>query len=349
MGDAAHDGAWSAGVEVPAVTRWFEGHVPGVRPPLDFELIAGGYSMMTFKVVDADGGVWILRRPPLRHLLPTAHDVGREYRVMSALADSRVPLPHIFGFCDDTAVTGAPFYVMEFVAGAVLHDRATAEGWLDEAGRRRAGVHLIDILVDLHSVDPDAVGLTTLGKKEAYLARQVHRWYKQFELSKTRELPLLASLRDELVARMPPQTEATIVHGDFRLGNCICDRGGNIKAVLDWEVCTLGDPLADISYVVAMWPHPEDPYPQGESGATMAAGFPRQQELLERYAAGSDRDLSGIGYYLAFHFWRMACINEEVHARYLGGAYGEPQVMTAIRDSVEYFAGLGRDVLATVR
>lgn len=348
MEHATPDEAAAKGIDVRGVTGWFQENVEDVDPPLAFELVCGGHSNLTFKVTDTGGHAYIVRRPPLRHLLPTAHDVRREYRAMSALADSPVPLPRMYGYCADAAVTGAPFYVMSFVEGAVLHDRATVERFLDEPARRVAAEHQIDILVDLQSIDPDAVGLGDLGPRVDYISRQIRRWFKQFELSKTRELPLMQELRDELQARIPLQRETTIVHGDFRLGNCICEPTGRIAAVLDWEVSTLGDPLNDIAYVIAMWPHPDDPYPPGDAAPSMAPGFPSQRVLLERYAKRSGRDVSRIGYYLAFHFWRIACICEEVYARYKNGAYGEPREISDLRDGVEIQAELARRVLDEV-
>lgn len=314
------------GIDLLAVTAWFEKELHGVRPPLVFELIAGGHSNLTYKVTDASGTLHVLRRPPLHHVLPTAHDVGREHRIIAALGKTSVPVPPALGFCADPGVTGAPFYVMEFVPGHVLHDVDIASSALDQGARRAAGEAFIDVLADLHAVDPDAVGLGDLGRKEGYIARQLKRWYGQWEQSKTRELPAVDQVHEILRSRIPEQGRASVVHGDYRLGNCICDDRGTIAAVLDWEICTLGDPLADLGYVLATWSHPSDPLPSALRAPSMAPGFLPRRDLLDRYAKRSGRNVSLIDFYVAFSFWKSACIVEGVYARYLGGALGKTPV-----------------------
>ncbi len=316
------------GLDVPKLTRWFEDHIPGTRPPLDFELISGGQSNLTYKVSDRAGSAYILRRPPLKRLSRSAHDVSREFRVMLALAGSRVPVPSVAGFCSDPAVIGANFHAMKFVPGTVLHDRETAERVLDERGRLNAANQLTDVMAELHAIDPDSVGLGELGKKQDYVARQIKAWYKPHHS------PLIAEVRDELSSCIPEQGPATLVHADFRLGNCLLDGDGRIMAVIDWETCTLGEPLADVAFNLVWWPKPDDPFPPVDA-PSMAAGFPSRREVLERYELKSGRDLSCFDFHLAFQYWRLACIGEDVHARYQRGAYGESKEVPEVKETAE--------------
>jgi aminoglycoside phosphotransferase (APT) family kinase protein len=248
--------------------------------------------------------------------------MGREHRIISALGPTDVPVAPAIGFCDDESVNGAPFYVMGYVHGHVVRDAEVARTVYDEAQRRAAGESIVDVLAAIHAVDPDAVGLGDLGRKEGYIQRQLKRWYGQWEKSKTRELPAVDEVHDRLLGGVPEQGPATIVHGDYRLDNCMLGEDGRINAVLDWEICTLGDPLADVGLLMVYWTDPD------ESSALLTAptqieGFPRRKELLDRYAATSGRDLSHVDYYVAFGYWKLACIVEGVYARYVGGAMGK--------------------------
>lgn len=320
------------GINEAPVTEWLAARIPGLEPPLTFTLIAGGHSNLTYRFVDDRGAAYVLRRPPLGHVLESAHDMGREHRIVAALAGSGVPVAPTYGLCDDVAVNGAPFYVMGFVDGAVLHD-AEAAARLAEPERAALGAHVIDVLAALHGIEPDSVGLGDLGRREAYLARQLNRWNKQWLASKTHEIPEMEETARLLEARMPEQKGAAIVHGDYRLGNMIVGQGA-IRAVLDWELCTLGDPLADVGYLLNSWSQP------GEAAAdlspTAVGGFPTREALCERYTAATGRDLTGINYYRAFSHWRLAAIGQGVYKRYLVGAMGERRDMDldAYRDGV---------------
>jgi aminoglycoside phosphotransferase (APT) family kinase protein len=316
-----------AGIDVEAVTAWFADHVPAARPPLRFIQIAGGRSNLTFEVTDAADGKWALRRPPLHSVLASAHDVGREARIMSALAPTDVPVPTVAGHCADEAVNGAPFFVMDFVQGHILRDPATAEALAPEA-RGHAAEELIDGLVRIHAVDPDAVGLGELGRKDGYIARQLRRWHGQWEQSKTRELPLVDQVHERLAERIPEQGPPAIAHGDYRLDNTIVSAHGDLLAVLDWELCTLGDPLADLGALIVYWSRP---YGQGATGA---AGFPPLDDLVARYAQRSGRDVSGLAYYDAFASWRLAVILEGVYARTRAGAYGDFRAIDGLEEAV---------------
>jgi aminoglycoside phosphotransferase (APT) family kinase protein len=307
------------GIHNENVTAWFEQNVAEVTMPLSFELIAGGHSNLTFAVTDAAGKCYVLRRPPLGHVLESAHDMGREHKIISALAGSTVPVAATLGLCTDLTVNEAPFYVMEYVAGPVLHDVEIA-AQLSNEERYDLGLQVVDVLAALHQIDPDQVGLGDLGRKEAYLARQLKRWNRQWEASKTHEIPAMEETSKLLAEQMPEQIGATIVHGDYRLGNMIID-AGKLRAVLDWELCTLGDPLADVGYLLNAWTQPGEN--EGDMTPTAAGGFPDRDVLSQRYTAATGRDLSGINYYRAFSHWRLAAIGQGVYKRYLVGAMGE--------------------------
>ncbi len=307
------------GINEERVTRWLSQRIPDLRPPLTFSLIAGGHSNLTFRFVDRRGASFVLRRPPLGHVLESAHDMGREHRIVSAMAGTEVPVAPTYGLCEDPEVNGAPFYVMGYMPGKVLHDGETAKS-LPEEERYALGLHVVDVLARLHRINPDDVGLGDLGRKEAYLARQLKRWTKQWEASKTHEIPEMEATARLLEERMPEQVGAAIVHGDYRLGNMIVG-DGRIRAVLDWELCTLGDPLADVGYLLNSWVEPGEP--GAELVPTGVGGFPGREEIRARYEEATGRDLGAINYYRAFSHWRLAAIGQGVYKRYLVGAMGD--------------------------
>ena len=315
------DSAAPDGIDVAGVSAWLSTHAPDATPPLRFSLIAGGRSNLTYTVTDAAGQRFVLRRPPLGPLLPSAHDVAREHRIMAALAGSAVPVPPLVGLCTDEAVTGAPFYVMRFVDGLILREPESVQP-VPEPIRTAAAGSLIDVLAALHAVDPDAVGLGDLGRKGGYVERTIRRWRGQWEKSKTREIPLIDELADRLAANIPAAGPARIVHGDYRLDNTlISPEDGSVQAVLDWELCTLGDPLADVGMLLVYWAEPDDEFAAVWS-ATASPGFPGRKAVADRYTAASGRDLSEIDYYVALGYWKIATILEGVYARYASGAYG---------------------------
>jgi aminoglycoside phosphotransferase (APT) family kinase protein len=338
MADEAteQDGTVAApdGIDPQPLEAWFGENVSGVDFPLRFERIAGGHSNLTYRVTDAAGQNWALRRPPLGKRLGSAHDMGREHKVVSALGATDVPVAPVVGLCEDESVNGAPFYVMEFVEGPILRGLAEAEIFPDEGDRRAIGERVADTLVQIHAVDPDAAGLGDLGKKGDYVARQLHRWKGQWEKSKTRELEPIDRVHEALSARIPEQGPATIVHGDYRLDNMILTERGEVAAVVDWELCTLGDPLADVGLLMVYWPERgEDSLALGMP-ANLAPGFPTRQELIDRYAERSGRDLSELDFYVALGYWKLAIILEGVYARYTAGGYGK------VNEGVEAFARL---------
>jgi aminoglycoside phosphotransferase (APT) family kinase protein len=317
------NGSAPDGIQPEAVETWFRENVPGAEPPLAYERIAGGRSNMTFGVTDSAGNRWALRRPPLGKRLGSAHDMGREHSVIAGLQGTAVPVPPLAGLCEDESVNGAPFYVMEFVEGPILRTRPDAEAAFDEPQRHEVGLRVADTLVDLHAVDPDEVGLGELGRKEDYVARQLHRWSGQWEKSKTRELPLVEDLHRRLEARIPDQGPAAIVHGDYRLDNMILAEDGQVAAVVDWELCTLGDPLADVGLLMVYWSQPGDEFAPLFDAPTLADGFPAREELQARYAERSGRDLAELDFYVALGYWKLAIILEGVLARYAAGQYGK--------------------------
>lgn len=310
------------GIEEDKVGPWLAEHVAGAVPPFRFELIAGGHSNLTFRVVGADGALFVLRRPPLGHVLATAHDMAREHRIISAVGPTPVPVAPTLGLCEDVEVNGAPFYVMGFVDGVVLDHPEKAAALAPEL-RHAAGLHLIDVLADLHEVDVDAVGLGDLARREGYVARQLKRWSTQWAASRTRELPAIDEVERLLGEKLPEQQGVAIVHGDYRFGNCLVEpAAGRIAAVLDWELCTLGDPLADVGYLGVYWTDPGSTA-RRSNDPTGAGGFPSYADLLERYATRTGRDVSGVEYYRAFSSWRLAVISEGVYARYVHGVMAD--------------------------
>jgi aminoglycoside phosphotransferase (APT) family kinase protein len=313
------------GIDEPRVEQWLNTHIDGAQGPYSYSLIAGGRSNITFKVTDANGMEMVLRRPPLGHVLATAHDMAREHRIISAVGKTNVPVPPTLGVCTDETVNGAPFYVMAFVPGVVL-DSPEKGHLLPEHLRTQASENLIDVLADLHAVDIDAVGLGDLAKREGYVERQVKRWSTQWANSKTRELPAVEEVATLLANNIPVQHGVAIAHGDYRFGNCLTNtETGSVAAVLDWELCTLGDPLADLGYVGIYWTDPGRPITRTNDPSGLP-GFCTFDHLVERYATRTGRDVSNIGYYKAFASFRLAVISEGVYARYLHGAMGEHNV-----------------------
>ena len=261
---------------------------------------------------------------------------------------AQVPVAPALGLCTDIEVNDAPFYVMLFVDGLIIRDNETARRDLTEATRLHASNSLIDTMAKIHQVVPSDVGLGELGRHEGYIERQLKRWYGQWNASKTRELPAIDRVHDELLMRIPEQGPATIVHGDYRLDNCMIDAAGNIVAVLDWELCTLGDPMADLGLLMVYWTGPDDEPAANSFATTTAEGFFNRNELATHYAQVSGRDISHLDFYISFAFWKLACIIEGVYARYISGAMGEhdPQSFDAFRVQVETAATKAESLLA---
>ena len=318
------------------LTRWLNDNLTGqIRGPVeltDIQLIAGGRSNLTYRLAicgPAGSRLLVLRRPPLGHVLPTAHDMSREFRVLSALAGTPVPVAPLVASCPDDDVIGAPFYVMEFVPGAVLRTRADTAA-LTEAQAAALSGCLADMLAEIHGVDVAAVGLGDLGRGAGYLRRQLDRWQRQWQLSATREMPGYDQLVGRLTAAIPAEGDVTLVHGDFRLDNVLVTLSPRprITAVVDWEMATLGDPLADLGLTLVYWTDPGEEgwlapasAPAGtrvmSTDATASPGFWTRAEFAAEYARRTGRDISRIGYYMAFGYFKLAVVLEGIHARYL--------------------------------
>ncbi|MEM7141956.1 MAG: phosphotransferase family protein [Actinomycetota bacterium] len=312
------------GIDPGPVTSWIRERRVDLAEPFSFGLITGGASNLTYKVTDAEGTELVLRRPPTGHVLASAHDMSREYRIIAALQDTPVPVPPAVGLCQDEAVNGADFYVMGFVDGSIVFDLADGEA-VDPALRPTMSNSLTDTLAALHALDPDEVGLGDLGRKEDYLARQLRRWKRQIDEGSDRDMPLFQELHDRFASSTPPQQGAGIVHGDYRMDNCMMGHDGSVAAVLDWELCTLGDVLADVAGMAMWWG--DDPRSEGRLGdvPTKAEGFGSRVDMLERYGRSSDRDISDLPWYVAFQHWRLAAISEGVRVRFAAGAMGDQE------------------------
>ena len=321
---SAADGGETPGVDAPRVSRFLLERLPGAEAPLAYELIAGGRSNLTYRVSSGEAH-WVLRRPPLGLVLPTAHDMAREFRVLSALADTGVPVPRPIALCEDPAVNGAPFYVMEYTPGVVVDERLP-DGYARSSEERRAmSLALVETLVRLHAVDVEAVGLGDFGRPQGYLERQVRRWSQQWARSATAELPAIEALIRRLNDALPTATDPGLVHGDYRLGNLALDPGdpGRVIAIFDWEMATLGDPLADLGYTLMYWGEEGEPErgacPVPHAAVTARPGFLTRAELVEEYARRSGRDVGRIDFYRVLALYKGAVIAEGIYARFLQG------------------------------
>ena len=303
------------GLDLERFAAWFDAVCPGeIGGPLQGRLIAGGRSNLTYGVSDGTRS-WVVRRPPLGHVLATAHDMAREYRVITALRDTSVPVPRSYALCTDPDVLGAPFYVMSAVDGVAYRtaDQLAAVG---PARTQVIAERMVGTLALLHAVNPAEVGLADFGRPEGFLARQVRRWKKQLDASRSRPLPGIDELHDLLDANTPGGTAPTIVHGDYRLDNVLVGPDDKIAAVLDWEMATLGDPLTDVGLLIVY--QRMDRLADGPM-ASGAAGYPPEGEILRLYAASSGRDLSDLGFYIALASFKSAVILEGIHYRYVHG------------------------------
>ena len=305
------------GLDLGRLRAYLDEQRPGlVTGELSAEVVPGGRSNLTYLVGDGSGR-WVVRRPPLGHVLPTAHDMAREFRVISGLHDTAVPVPDTVLLCQDAGVLGAQFYVMEFVPGTPYRsDKELAA--LGPVRTRAIADALVDTLVDLHAVDPAAAGLGDFGRPEGFLERQLRRWKKQLDGSRSRDLPGVDTLHDRLAAKLPVSGPPSIVHGDYRLDNVLVDGGDRITAVLDWEMSTLGDPLTDLALLVA-YAERDKVSLQMVSNASSAPGYPSADEVVARYAERSGRDVSALNWYVSFAFFKLAVILEGIYFRYSQG------------------------------
>jgi aminoglycoside phosphotransferase (APT) family kinase protein len=301
------------GIDPTEVAEWIEQLGITFTAPLSFERIGLGQSNLTYLVCDAQERKWVLRRPPLGDLLASAHDVAREARILSALDDTAVPTPRVYGLSRDAA--GVPLLLMEFVDGLVVDRMPIAES-LTPQRRRQIGLSMPTTLAKIHAVDLERAGLDDLASHKPYAQRQLKRWAAQWEQSKTRDLPDLDDLTRRLIAAAPQRQELTLVHGDFHLRNVITSHTtGEVIGVLDWELSTLGDPLADMGSLLAYWPQPGEEDIAGGFAATALEGFPDRAELTRVYLAQTGRNAATLKYWHALGLWKIAVIAEGVMRR----------------------------------
>ena len=310
------------GYNVAAVEAWISENVEAIQPPLKWVRLEGGHSNLTYKIEDQNGKVAVIRRPPQGELLPKAHDMSREWALISSLNPTPVPVPAAYGFCESPDVTGAWFYVMGLIDGKPLYSADDTNRLVPESEREALSHSFVDVMADLHSLDPDEIGLGDLGKKENYVGRQLKTWYRSWTASiepANYDDVRAHELQQFFLDNMPDQGPARVVHGDYGFHNCLIGADCRVAAVVDWEISTLGDPLADLAYALNQFGDPEDAVQQTAEAATAPAGFPTRMALAERYAERTGRDISKLDFYIGYNRWKTACILHGVYARYMAG------------------------------
>lgn len=326
------------GYDIPAVEEWISTHVKSLTTPLQWQKLEGGHSNLTYRIKDSNGKIAVIRRPPLGKLLPKAHDMGREWQIISALGPTAVPVAPALGFCESPDVTGAHFYVMGHVEGLALYKNTDTESWVTNDKRPTLGESFIDVLAALHSLDPDEIGLGDLGKKENYIGRQLKTWYRSWTSSTEAadyDDTRVHEMQEYLGANIPEQGPARVVHGDYGLHNCLFGKDAKVAAVLDWEISTLGDPLADLAYALNQWILPDDINPVKADAASVVPGMLSREQLASRYADATGRDLSNLDYYIGFNWLKSAMIIHGVYARYKEGKKSTEGIdMVDLRDRV---------------
>lgn len=310
-------------IDGEALGRWLEANVEGFQAPFELVKFPSGQSNPTYKIRSASGD-YVLRRKPFGQLLPSAHAVDREYRLLSALHPLDFPVPQPFALCDDQEIIGAIFYVMELARGRPYADGALSD--FDPATRRHMYEQLVDTLADLHNIDPHAAGLDDFGKTGNYFQRQVMRWTRQYRDSETDYLPEMERLIAFLPETLPEQARTSIVHGDYRIDNVVFDGDGTLTAVLDWELATLGDPLADFSYLAMQWMMPAD----GGAGLAgldlVSLGIPTLEEIVQRYSEHAHVPVADkLDWYFAYNLFRLAGIVQGIKKRVIDGTASHAQ------------------------
>ena len=307
------------GINYATLLPWFSEHVEPVKS-LTATVVGHGRSNITYRLDAEDGRAWVLRRPPLSHVQKTAHDMGREFRIISALHPTGFPTPKTYALCEDDSVLGAQFYIMEYVEGIIAVDAADTAKRFDEKKRHEIGIELVDVLARLHAFKPDEIGLADFGKPQGYLERQVRRFSEQLEAIRYRETPELDELARRLKGAIPPERTGGIVHGDYRLDNAIINDEGHVIAVLDWEMCTLGDSLADLGLLRMYWGRPTSSQIMiGSSSVMTLPGFPTWEEAAARYEEKSGVSLARLDFYTVLAHFKLGVILENMYKRFLGG------------------------------
>jgi len=337
------------GYDVKNVEAWIHENVPSLTPPLKWTRLQGGHSNLTYEIEDVNGNQAVIRRPPQGVLLPKAHDMSREWSLIKALGPTPVPVPEAMGFCESPDVTGAWFYIMGKVNGRPLYNGDDTRDWVAEENYQLLSESFIDVLADLHDQDPDSLGLGDLGKRDSYVGRQLKTWYRSWtssvegaQLDDTRA----HELQRYFLENLPEQEPAKIVHGDYGCHNCLIGPDGTIAAVVDWEISTLGDPLADLAYVLNQWAQADDDLKPGADPATGFPGFLSRAAMADRYAARTGRDLSNLNYYIGFNRWKTACIIHGVYARYMEGKKSTEGVgLDELRDRITYSLALAEEAI----
>ena len=338
------------GYDVAAVEAWIADNITSLTPPLTWTRLQGGHSNLTYRIDDGKGRAAVIRRPPQGVLLPKAHDMGREWALISGLGPTSVPVASAMGFCEDPSVTGAWFYVMGLIEGRPLYTAADTKALVPMENRQAMAWSFVDVLADLHSLDPDEIGLGELGKKEGYVGRQLRTWFRSWTSSiddAKYDDPRAHELQDYFSRNTPDQGPARVVHGDYGLHNCLIGGDGKVAAVVDWEISTLGDPLADLAYALNQWADPGD---WRTEAPTNLPGFPMKSELAARYAERSGRDLSMLNFYIGFNWWKTACIVHGVYARYCAGKKSATGVdLDNLRMRIGKALDLSTEALADIR
>ena len=337
------------GLDAERLRPWLASTVDGLVGLLRVDQLSGGASNLTFRVRD-DVNDWVLRRPPLVHVLATANDMRREYTVQTALRGTGLPIASTVAFCDDESVVGGPFYLMEWLDGIVYNTSADV-AHLTEAQALAATYELMDVLAGLHAVDPAAVGLEGFGRPAGFVERQINRWFAQWEKSKQRELPEIDEVARLFRARLPPAGAPGLVHGDYSFNNTMFRRDdpARMLAVLDWEMSTLGDPLTDVGMLAVYWGDVGELLWRGRSSPQphrLNPGFPPVEVLVDRYATTSGRDLGHIDFYRALAMFKLACIAEGAHARH--ATSGDPGSAAAADAAVRSLAAMALDATSSL-
>lgn len=309
-------------VDVQGLDAYCRPRLPAARGALTVEQFPGGHSNLTY-LLHYDDAEYVLRRPPLGPVAPKAHDMGREFRVLSALWPVFPAAPRPYFHCEQASIIGAPFYVMERRRGLVIRREEPPAFAADPLHRRRASEALVDVMIDLHAVDWRRIGLGDLGRPDGFVARQVAGWAERWERARDREIGAITDVARWLAERVPTPTDATLVHGDLKLDNVMLDPAdpGRIVAVLDWEMCTTGDPLVDLGLLLCYWAERGDPYARQQSiiQLTSLPGYLTRGEIVERYAKRTGRDVSKVTYYEVFALYKVAVVVQQIYIRYRRG------------------------------
>jgi aminoglycoside phosphotransferase (APT) family kinase protein len=337
-------------LDATVVAAYLRGKVPNGDLPLEILQFPGGHANLTYLLRYGDRE-YVLRRPPLGPIAPRSHDMVREYKALAALGPYYTPAPRVYVLCEDLAVIGAPFFVMERRHGIVVRRTMPPEIPDDPAIRRRIGEAAIDALADLHAVPVAGTDVAALGKPEGFVERQIRGWAERWQRAKTEELPTMESLARWLVARIPPAVDATVVHNDFKLDNMMLDRvdPGRVVAVLDWDMTTLGDPRIDVGTLLGYWPEASDP-PERLAIAmqpTFLEGFPTRAEIIARYAARSGRDLGAIRFFEIFALFKLAVVLQQIYVRFVRGQTKDDR-FAAMGESVRRLAEIASDARGTL-